>query len=265
MAQLLRKLRRAVLNTDPSFCDMHEDARASRAAEEYLALIRPQLQQAFGGRTLAILDAGCQAGRLLIPLAQDGHRLMGIDASIFALRRARQHARERGLRVRLQRGNLTDLRRWVAPNSFDVVICAEVLYLCRNYRDILKRLVESLKPGGLLVASHRPPLHYIGYGLHHGDPAGAAGVLGRSEGNSPEGGYHNWQTEAELRALYHELGLRVLDCRAIDHVERRIPSARLVEFPSLQQTLAGGPRTDDGWIIPSYLLMIAQTAPAAHA
>ncbi|MBI2884897.1 MAG: methyltransferase domain-containing protein [Candidatus Omnitrophica bacterium] len=264
MSQLLRKLRRALLNEDPSFCDMHEDARAQTAAQEYLAVIRPQLQQAFGGRPLTILDAGCQAGRLLVPLAQDGHRLIGIDASIFALRRARQHANERRVRARLHRGDIGRTRRWIKPGSLDVVLCTEVLYLCPNHLDILKTLAGLLKPGGLLIASHRPPLYYIGFGLHHGDPTGAATVLGRSEGNSPEGGYHNWQTEAELRALYTTLGLRVLDCRAIDHVVRTIPPARLVEFPSLQQALAGVPHTDGLWTLPSYLLMIAQR-PEPHA
>ena len=227
MQKFLRKFRRAVLNSDPSFCDMYEDAHARQAAAEYLGHIRHYLRHAYGDRTLTILDAGCQAGRLLIPLAEDGHALIGVDTSVFALRRAARHARERKLTVQLHAGNISHLRRWVKPGSLDVVVCAEVLYLCRDYRDLLKLLADSLKPGGLILASHRPNLFYIAVALKRGDDRMAASVRRRDEGPSPDGAYHNWQTEGELKALYASLGLRWLGCHPVDHTEMRTEAGGL--------------------------------------
>ena len=257
MQKFLRKLKRAVLNSDPSFCDMYEDAHASSAAEEYLSHIRPAMQKQFGECKLAILDAGCQAGRLLIPLAQEGHHLVGVDTSAFALRRMRQHAKTRRLAVRLHRGNIAHLRRWVAPRSLDVAICTEVLYLCRDHRDLLRLLAESVKLGGLLCLSHRPPVFYAGVALRRGELDAASSVIRRSEGPSPDGAYHNWQTPEQLDALYRETGLRVLSCVPVDHTEMSLDLSG-VRDPDLTQLLAPAHQEHSTYRIPQYLLVIAQ-------
>lgn len=265
MAKLLRKLRRAVLNRDPSFCDMHEDAHARQAAQEYLGHIRRHLRKRFDAeKKLDILDAGCQAGRLLIPLAEDGHRLIGVDTSGFALRRAQQHAKERGLAVRLYRGNIAELRRWVGPASLAAVICAEVLYLCRDYEMLLALLVQSLKPGGLLCVSHRPAAFYAASALARGDEALAAQMCERSEGPSPDGGYHNWQTEPQLRALYERLGCSVLACEPVDHQEWAIEPGSAGDA-RLAEVLRPYQRTGSSVNVPAYLLVIAQRASWASA
>lgn len=219
MRKLLRKLKRAFLDSDPSFCDMYEDERASRAGKEYLAHIRRHLHETFGDRKpLSILDAGCQAGRLLIPLAQTGHRVIGIDTSGFALRRAARHAKQFGLAIELHAGSIAKVRSWIKPGSLDVAICAEVLYLCTDYRELLRLLADSLKPGGLLLASHRPVEFYVAKALQHGKPALAEEMRTRREGPSPDGDYHNWQTPDDLAALYREAGLQLRHCEPIDHL-----------------------------------------------
>lgn len=257
LSALIRKTLRAAFNYDPSFCDMYEDAHASSAAEEYLSHIRPALRETFGTRKLDILDAGCQAGRLLIPLAQEGHRLIGVDTSAFALRRTRQHAKTRRLAVRLHRGNIANLRRWIAPRSLDVAICTEVLYLCRDYRDLLRLLAESVKPGGLLCVSHRPPVFYVGAALRRGELDAASSVLRRSEGPSPDGAYHNWQTPGQLDALYREVGLRVLGCFPVDHTAIRLDLSG-VRDPDITQLLAPAHQGNATYRIPQYFLVIAQ-------
>ena len=257
MQKLFRKFKRAVLNSDPSFCDMYEDAHASSAAKEYLSHIRPALRETFGTRKLDILDAGCQAGRLLIPLAQEEHRLIGVDTSAFALRRTRQHANTRRLAVRLHRGNIANLRRWVAPRSLDVAICTEVLYLCRGHRNLLRLLAESVKPGGLLCLSHRPPVFYVGVALRRDELDAASSVIRRSEGPSPDGAYHNWQTPGQLDALYREAGLRVLSCVPVDHTAMSLDLSG-VRDPDVTQLLAPAHQGNSTYRIPQYLLVIAQ-------
>lgn len=235
MAQLLRKLTRAFLNYDPSFCDMYEDAHARAAAEEYLGHIRRHLRERFGKQPLTILDAGCQAGRLLIPLAQEGHQLIGVDTSGFALRRARRHARARHLPVRLHRGSIASIQRWVRPESMDAVLCMEVLYLCEDYRELFHRLVESVKPGGLVGISHRPAAFYVANAMAQGRQDLAADIARRREGPTADSAYHNWQTESELRDWYRDEGLHVVGCYPVDYTTM-------------------GP---DGRV-PQYLLMVAQ-------
>jgi 2-polyprenyl-3-methyl-5-hydroxy-6-metoxy-1,4-benzoquinol methylase len=257
MARLLRKLRRALFDADSSFCDMYEDAHARAAAEEYLVHIRRHLHERFGKQRLTIVDAGCQAGRLLIPLAQDGHRLIGIDASGFALRRARRHAQALGLSVELRRGDIGRLRRWVAPSGLDAVVCTEVLYLCEEYRTLLRLLADSVKPGGLLFVSHRPSLYYMACALRQGEFEQASSLMRRTEGPSPHSGYHNWQTQEQLGELYREANARVLDCYPVDYEEVQLNLAQPLD-PEVKRLLDSADHTDSTFRIPSYFFVVAQ-------
>jgi len=257
MTNVIRKLWRALFNYDPSFCDMYEDAAARVAGEEYLGHIRYHLQQRFGQQRLSILDAGCSAGRLLIPLAKDGHRVTGLDASIFALRRARRHAKAHSLSIPLHRGDLTHLRQWIQPSSVDVVICTEVLYLCRNYRQLLQQLADSIKPEGLLFISHRPALYYIAGVLRHAQADQAAWLIARTEGRSPDGAYHNWQTQEQLVELYRSLDLRQLGCYPI-RVEPSQLNLSRVAHAEVKRLLGSVHDADSLYRIPTYFLVVAQ-------
>jgi len=257
MANLIRKAWRALFNYDPSFCDMYQDAAARVAGEEYLGYIRSHIHQRFGDQRLSILDAGCQAGRLLIPLAEDGHRVTGLDTSIFALRRARQHAKARHLSIALHRGNLTNLRQWIQPASVDVIICTEVLYLCRNYRQLLQDLADSIKPEGLLCVSHRPTLYYVAGALHRAQSDQAASLLTQTEGRSPDGMYHNWQTQEQLVELYRSLDLRQLGCYPIRAQQTQLDLS-LAAHVEVKRLLESVHETDSLYRIPTYFLVVAQ-------
>ncbi len=259
MKSLVRRLLRVGFNYDPSFCDMHEDGHARQAAQEYLRHLRPAIRQHVGTQPLLMLDAGCQAGRLLIPLAEDGHRLIGIDTSGFALRLAAAHARARNLRVRLHRGNIARVRRWVKPQSLDVVICTEVLYLCRDHRALLALLVESVRPGGLICVSHRPLAHYLASAVRHGRPELIPGLVRRGEGPSPDGEYHNWQTPQELEALYATLGLTILGCHPVDYYAEHAVDFDAIRDPAARAMLESMRTGADSKVrVPGYLLVIAQ-------
>lgn len=255
MAQFFRKLLRAVFNYDPSFCDMYENGPAQAVAAEYLSHIRHHLQEQFGDQRLSMLDAGCQAGRLLIPLAQDGHRMIGLDASKFAFRRVQHHVKTYRLAIRLIRGDLTYLPRWIKPESLDAAICAEVLYLCQNYQTLLRLLVEAVKPGGLLFVAHRPTLYYVSKALLGGKPDQAAAFLDRNEGPSTDGAYHNWQTPEQLAALYRSIGLRVIACYPIDQQAIQLNLSQASE-PVAQ--LLKATMVKNACYIPTYFLIIAQ-------
>ncbi len=256
-----RKFLRAVLNYDPSFCDMYEDEHARRVAEEYLRHITGALAVACGPPPLTIVDAGCQAGRLLIPLAQQGHRLTGIDTSGFALRRTRAHAKRLGLTVALHEGSIAHLGRWVRPQSLDAIVCTEVLYLCRDYREILNEFVKALKPGSLLCVSHRSAAFYLAKAAATGDWKLLESLAARSEGPSPDGDYHNWQTPEQLRRLYQELGCRLEGCEPIEAA----PAALTLPAgasPAVRQALDPARDARGAFAIPTYYLVIARRAAA---
>jgi SAM-dependent methyltransferase len=104
-----------------------------------------------------ILDAGCGTGRLLVPLARDGHRVVGIDRSPAMLARAawrlgRAGAAARG-RALLARADLGALP--VAPGRFVLVLAAfHTVQHCESAAALaafFEGAAAALTPGGWLA------------------------------------------------------------------------------------------------------------------
>jgi SAM-dependent methyltransferase len=101
-----------------------------------------------------ILELGCGTGRLLAPLARDGHQVAGLDASPAMLARAEKNLTAAGLRddVRLVQADMRDFRlpdtyrlAFIALNSFmHLETQADQLRALRCWR-------RHLSPGGTLV------------------------------------------------------------------------------------------------------------------
>src|SRR5512143_4337340 len=68
------------------------------------------------------LDLGCGTGTNAITLAQHGFTVTAIDVSRRAISLAKRKTRSAQLadRVRLERGDVTLLRRWVPGGSIDI-------------------------------------------------------------------------------------------------------------------------------------------------
>lgn len=210
--KISRKLRRAILRDEPTYYDMFLNPGERFFARIYLHEIRRGLEHAHpelveGKRQpLEILDAGCQAGRLSVPLASAGHRVTGVDTSDLALRRARRHSREAATKLRLIRA---DLGKWLPRTpaaSFDAVVCTEVLYLRPNHRELLRGLVRVLRPGGLCFISHRPSAYYLAEATGRRDWKAVETVLAQKEGTL-FGSYYNWQEREDLERIYTNLGI----------------------------------------------------------
>src|SRR5437016_6241316 len=95
----------------------------------------------------ALLDAGCGTGGVLHGLGElhPRARLVGLDASPFALRRCRL----RGCRL-LARASVDE--QGFRSASFDVVTCNDVLYFEGiDDRRAIAELARVLSPGGILV------------------------------------------------------------------------------------------------------------------
>ena len=207
MQKTLRKILRVVADHDPDYYDMYADANEAFFARLYVEHITRHAAAAGIRPPATLLEAGCQAGRLVVPFAKLGFQVTGIDTSGFALRRAREHAEAAGVNATFVQGDLAKVLPREPRRSYDIVVCAEVLYLSKDYRTMLQVLADSVRPGGLLCVSHRPKFYYLLEALRQYDLETAKDVVSRSEGPFRDSAYYNWQTEEELRALYHALGL----------------------------------------------------------
>jgi 2-polyprenyl-3-methyl-5-hydroxy-6-metoxy-1,4-benzoquinol methylase len=216
IARFIRKALRSVADYDPTYYDMHKDANEACFAGVYLAQILTRARSVGVAPPATVLEAGCQAGRFVLPLAREGFRVTGVDASGFGLRRAKAHLRQAGLQAELIQGDIVAVLKRSPQRQFDLVLCLEVLYLCPNFRAILQALVRATRSGGLLCASHRSPFYYQQQALRAGDTEAVARVLRTGEGALLGGNYFNWQTAEQLQTLYQELGLTEVTLSPID-------------------------------------------------
>lgn len=166
-----------------------------------------------GGRTA--LDLGCGGGLLAEPLARAGARVCGIDIAGGALKAAREHAGESGLRVHYTLAGSEDLP--FEADRFDLVVAFDVLEHVVSIEKTIREACRVLRPGGRLVydTMNRTLLClimviWIGENLWKG---------------GPPRGTHQWKKlvrPEKLVALLEENGVRNMEVKGfvpkgIDH------------------------------------------------
>lgn len=101
-----------------------------------------------------ILELGCGTGRLLVPLAQQGYRITGVDASKAMLDRAHQKLRAADLKERVTLVE-QDLRNLELEDRFRLTFAAVNTFLHLETRadqeEVLARIHRHLVPGGLVL------------------------------------------------------------------------------------------------------------------
>ncbi len=154
--------------------DVHGEART----------IDRLVRELTGGVPGRVLDAGCGTGRVALELARRAHRVSGVDLDASMLDQARAVAAEEELAVELHVGDLLDLAGLVG-SGFDVVAAPGnvLVYLAPGTEaDVVRSLVQALRPGGLLV---------VGFALdRHVTPADVDGWCAAA-GATP---VHRWST-----------------------------------------------------------------------
>ncbi len=218
MHKTVRKILRTVADYDPDYYDMYADANEAWFAQLYLERVLRHAANAGLTSPATLLEAGCQAGRLAVRFAQRGFHVTGIDTSGFAIRRAREHAQHAGVDLKLIRGDLVEVLRKRPESRYDIVVCAEVLYLSAQYRPMLAALAGAVRPGGLLCVSHRTTFYYLLEAVRLYDLPTAARVLHDSEGSFRDSKYYNWQDEQQLRELYASVDVPAINLYPIDRL-----------------------------------------------
>lgn len=118
-------------------------------------VLGPILARAEAGAPLDVLDIGGGTGGSAVRVAGLGHRVRVVDPSPDALAALDRRARELGVEVAGQQGDLADLADLVEPGSVDVVLCHGVLEFVDDPTAALAALRRVLRPAGhlsLLVA-----------------------------------------------------------------------------------------------------------------
>jgi ubiquinone/menaquinone biosynthesis C-methylase UbiE len=115
----------------------------------YHACLLQQLSFLEGGRAL---DLACGEGSDSIRLAGIGMEIDAYDLSEVALLKAETFARRQGItQVKWEQRSATDAR--IGDGTYDLVMCNGLLHYIVNKRELLERLANLVKPGGLFAAS----------------------------------------------------------------------------------------------------------------
>jgi ubiquinone/menaquinone biosynthesis C-methylase UbiE len=98
-----------------------------------------------------ILELGVGSGRVAVPIAKDGHEIVGIDRSAAMLKRAEQQARRSRVTVRLVEA---DMRSFSLDRAFALITIPANTFLMLSAEDrwaCLARCREHLTPTGRLA------------------------------------------------------------------------------------------------------------------
>jgi 2-polyprenyl-6-hydroxyphenyl methylase / 3-demethylubiquinone-9 3-methyltransferase len=100
---------------------------------------------------LRLLDIGCGGGLLTEPMARLGGEVVGADAALRNIGTAASHADQSGLAIDYRHTTAEALA--AAGETFDVILCMEVLEHVADVESLLKSCGTMLRPRGLLFAA----------------------------------------------------------------------------------------------------------------
>lgn len=110
-----------------------------------------------------ILDYGAGAGIMSVPMAEDGARVVMVDAEANALRTARYYAEKRLVADNIRIIHSESLPESLKKERFDVIIAKDVVEHIEDDRKFLRDLARCQKKGGVMLLStqSKTSLNYL--------------------------------------------------------------------------------------------------------
>ena len=130
--------------------DRPTDRPSERRGAARTAVVWDALLPVLGDEPRDVLDIGGGTGGFAVRVAELGHRVSVVDPSPDALASLARRARERGVEVAGQQGDLSTLLDLTGPGSVDIVLCHGVLEVVDDPAAALATIREVLRPGGTL-------------------------------------------------------------------------------------------------------------------
>lgn len=98
------------------------------------------------------MDFGCGSGTATIALASSVNKIIGIDISSKMIELAKRKAEDRAVsNVDFMHATLFDEK--LKSGSIDVILCFYVLHLLEDAPKVMQRIIDLLKPGGLIISA----------------------------------------------------------------------------------------------------------------
>lgn len=202
-----------------------ERRSAARTAVVWAGL-RPVLDRAPGQD---VLDIGGGTGGFAVRVAELGHRVHVVDPSPDALAALDRRARESGVEVTGQQGDLSTLLDVAEPGSADVVLCHGVLEVVDDPAAALATIGEVLRPGGVLslLAGQRHAAVVARAMAGHFEQARALLDSAHTGQQSQAGRSGRRFTREELESLLPTAGFTVTSVHAVRVFSDLVPGSLL--------------------------------------
>lgn len=166
--------------------------------EEYSHYISPYIIK---GHTL--LDAGCGMGRFTIPAALAGMKVTATNVRTDHFRHISRKIDGRG-NVEFRHETLEKSLKSLPQQHFDVILCLGLLHNLPEPQQNIKKLSLLLRPGGVLITSHRSPGYYLFRYIRERNFDAARRF---SDANHPD---YNAQTSEDLMEMCRQSGLELI-------------------------------------------------------
>ena len=99
-----------------------------------------------------VLDYGCATGSIAIEIASMAKEVRGIDISSNMIEIAKRKADERGIKnIAFTKAAIFD--ESLGKESFDVILSLSVLHLVEDSAQVMDRINQLLKPGGIFISA----------------------------------------------------------------------------------------------------------------